>query len=42
MHKVGFLYDDAMLKHESPPWHPESKARLFCILEKLNTTIEAS
>jgi acetoin utilization deacetylase AcuC-like enzyme len=35
MQRVGFLYDDAMLKHEPPPWHPESKARLLCILERL-------
>jgi acetoin utilization deacetylase AcuC-like enzyme len=35
MHKVGFAYDDVMLKHEPPPWHPDSKDRLVCILESL-------
>jgi acetoin utilization deacetylase AcuC-like enzyme len=38
MHKVGFIYGDVMLKHEPPPWHPERKARLVCILESLKNT----
>ncbi|MFO0753774.1 MAG: histone deacetylase [Thermodesulfovibrionales bacterium] len=35
MRKVGFLYDDIYLRHETPPWHPESKERLVAILEHL-------
>jgi acetoin utilization deacetylase AcuC-like enzyme len=35
MHRVGFVSDDAMLKHEPPPWHPERKARLLGILDVL-------
>ncbi len=38
MHRVGFLYDDVMLKHEPPPWHPDRKARLVCIRESLKNT----
>ncbi|MCL4475981.1 MAG: hypothetical protein M1508_07125 [Nitrospirae bacterium] len=38
MHKVGFVYDDVMLKHDPPPWHPERKARLVCILETLKNS----
>lgn len=35
MQKVGFLYDDIYLRHETPPWHPESKERLVAIVEHL-------
>lgn len=35
MRKVGFLFNDIMLKHELPPWHPEKGNRLICILNKL-------
>ncbi len=38
MRKVGFVYDDVMLKHEPPPWHPESKDRLLCILDYLKSS----
>jgi acetoin utilization deacetylase AcuC-like enzyme len=38
MHKVGFVYDDAMLKHAPPPWHPESKERLLRILTSLKNS----
>lgn len=33
--KVGFLYDDIFLKHETPQWHPERKERLIHIVEAL-------
>ncbi len=35
MRNVGFVYDDVMLKHEPPPWHPERKDRLLHILAAL-------
>jgi len=35
MRKVGLVYHEAMLKHELPPWHPESKDRLIRILDTL-------
>ena len=33
--KVGFLYDDVFLRHETPQWHPECKERLTAILTAL-------
>jgi acetoin utilization deacetylase AcuC-like enzyme len=33
--KVGFLYDDIFLKHETPDWHPERKERLIQIISSL-------
>jgi acetoin utilization deacetylase AcuC-like enzyme len=33
--KVGFVYDDVFLKHETPPWHPECKERLISIVHTL-------
>jgi len=38
MHNVGFVYDDVMLKHAPPPWHPESKERLL----RIRTSLEDS
>jgi acetoin utilization deacetylase AcuC-like enzyme len=38
MHKVGFVYNDIMLKHEPPAWHPEKGDRLVCILNKLKSS----
>ncbi len=35
MKKVGFLYDDIFLKHETPMGHPENKERLVHILHVL-------
>ncbi len=35
MKKVGFIYDDIFLKHETPPGHPESPERLVKIVETL-------
>jgi len=35
MKKVGFLYDDIFLRHETPPGHPESRQRLVAILDTL-------
>jgi len=38
MHKVGFVYNDIMLKHEPPAWHPEKGDRLVCILNRLKSS----
>lgn len=38
MKKVGFIYDDIFLKHETPPGHPESPERLLKIVENLKKT----
>ncbi len=38
MKLVGFVYDDAMLNHEPPPWHPESRNRLFSIINGLENS----
>jgi acetoin utilization deacetylase AcuC-like enzyme len=38
MKKVGFLYDDVFLLHETPPGHPESKERLIAIIDSLKKT----
>ncbi|MGO9379355.1 MAG: histone deacetylase [Dissulfurispiraceae bacterium] len=35
MKKVGFVYDDIFLKHETPAKHPESKDRLTAIIKVL-------
>ncbi len=35
MRKVGFIYDDIFLKHETPEWHPERKERLIHIINTL-------
>ncbi|MGB9715818.1 MAG: histone deacetylase [Thermodesulfovibrionales bacterium] len=35
MKKVGLIYDDIFLKHETPEWHPERKERLIHIIETL-------
>lgn len=35
MRKVGFLYDDVFLRHETPEGHPECKERLVSILSAL-------
>jgi acetoin utilization deacetylase AcuC-like enzyme len=35
MKKVGFIYDDIFLKHETPDWHPERKERLIQIISSL-------
>lgn len=35
LHKVGFVYDDIFLKHETPQWHPETKERLVSIITTL-------
>jgi acetoin utilization deacetylase AcuC-like enzyme len=32
---VGFVYDDIFLKHDPPPWHPDSKERLISIIVAL-------
>ena len=33
--KVGFLYDDVFLRHETGPGHPERPARLTAIVDRL-------
>jgi acetoin utilization deacetylase AcuC-like enzyme len=38
MKKVGFLYDEIFLKHETPPGHPESPQRLVAILNTLQNS----
>jgi len=38
MKKVGFIYDDIFLKHETPEWHPESKERLVSIINTLKNS----
>jgi acetoin utilization deacetylase AcuC-like enzyme len=35
MKKVGFVYDDVFLRHETPEWHPESRERLISIVTTL-------
>lgn len=35
MQKVGFIYDDIFLTHETPPGHPEKKERLISIVHSL-------
>ena len=38
MKKVGFVYDDIFLKHETPFGHPESPQRLVKIIETLKNS----
>lgn len=38
MKRVGFVYDDIFLKHETPKWHPECKERLTAIIDKLKSS----
>lgn len=33
--KVGFVYDEVFLQHETPRWHPECKERLISIVSTL-------
>jgi len=35
MKKIGFIYDDVFLRHDTPPGHPESKDRLIAITDAL-------
>ncbi len=35
MKKIGFIYDDIFLRHETPSGHPESKERLVAITDAL-------
>lgn len=35
MNKIGFIYDDVFLRHDTPPGHPESKDRLIAITDAL-------
>lgn len=37
MGEVGFVYDEVMLRHEPPLWHPERSARLLHILDTLRS-----
>ncbi len=38
MTKVGFVYDDVFLRHEPPPWHPDSRERLISIIVTLKAS----
>lgn len=38
MKKVGFVYDDIFLKHETPVGHPESPQRLLAIVDTLKNS----
>lgn len=38
MQRVGFIYDDIFLKHETPQWHPETKERLISIITILRNS----
>jgi acetoin utilization deacetylase AcuC-like enzyme len=38
MHSVGFVYDDAFLRHEPPDWHPDSPDRLINIIVTLKAS----
>ena len=35
MAPVGFAYDEALLRHEPPPWHPDAPERLIHIVASL-------
>ena len=38
MKKVGLIYDDIFLRHETPKWHPECKERLIAIIDALKSS----
>ncbi|NTU42603.1 MAG: histone deacetylase [Nitrospirales bacterium] len=38
MKRVGLIYDDIFLRHETEPWHPESKDRLVRIIRDLQSS----
>ncbi len=38
MQKVGFVYDDIFLTHETGEWHPENKNRLVSIINELKNS----
>jgi acetoin utilization deacetylase AcuC-like enzyme len=38
MKKVGIVYDDVLLLHEPPAWHPDSPARLTTIVSALKAS----
>lgn len=38
MKKVGLIYDDIFLAHETPEWHPETKERLVAIIDALKSS----
>jgi len=38
MHSVGFVYDEACLRHEPPDWHPDSPDRLVNIIITLKAS----
>jgi len=37
MKRVGLIYDDVFLKHETPQWHPETKERLRAVVAGLKS-----
>jgi acetoin utilization deacetylase AcuC-like enzyme len=38
MHSVGFVYNEALLRHEPPVWHPDSPDRLVNIIITLKAS----
>ena len=38
MKRVGLIYDDIFLAHETPEWHPECKERLIAIIDELKSS----
>jgi acetoin utilization deacetylase AcuC-like enzyme len=38
MNRVGFVYDEVCLRHEPPPWHPDSPDRLINIIVTLKAS----
>jgi acetoin utilization deacetylase AcuC-like enzyme len=38
MKKVGIVYDDVLLRHEPPAWHPDSPDRLTTIISTLKAS----
>ena len=38
MKKVGIVYDDVLLRHEPPAWHPDSPDRLITIISALKAS----
>ncbi len=38
MQRVGFIYNDIFLEHETPQWHPETSNRLITIISTLKNS----
>jgi acetoin utilization deacetylase AcuC-like enzyme len=35
--RIGIAYDEAFLRHDTGPWHPESPERLKAVMETINS-----